>query len=285
MLQEVFTTDYWLDGPGLKQVAIIIGTIIVYLVYKIFVGRLVKAVLMIKKRTGVSNDDLEKRAATLSSVIVKTGLFIIVIIGLMMLLESFGISIGPILAGAGIVGIALGFGAQSVIRDILNGIFVLAEDQFVEGDWIKIKKDISGQVESFTLRRTVLRDLEGNTHVVPNGEMKIVTNYTYHWSRTLVTVSVAYKENLDNVLKVLEQIAHDLSKDEKFKELIIDEPKVLGVDKLDNYSVKIKLMLKTGAEGQWPVKRELLKRIKETFDREGIEIPYPTQKIEIENKN
>ena len=280
MLDNITTIDYWTSGPGLKHLLIVIGTIVVYLFYKIFIGHLIKAIIMIKKRKGVSLVDLEKRATTLSNVIVRTGLFIIVVIGLMMLLESFGVSIGPILAGAGIVGIALGFGAQSLIKDILNGLFIMAEDQFAEGDWIKTA-GVSGKVDTFNLRRTVLRDMEGNMHVVPNGEMKIITNYTYHWSKILVEVSVGYKENLDRVIKILEGVVKGLAVDEKFKELIIGEPKVLGVDKLDKYSVKIKIVIKTGPEGQWSVRRELLKRVKETFEQEGIEVPYPVQKVEV----
>ena len=194
------------------------------------------------------------------------------IIGTMMLSEV-GVDIAPIIASAGIIGIALGFGAQSLVKDFLSGVFMIVEDQYGVGDVIDVGEAI-GTVEAVTLRVTRLRDLNGTVWYVPNGEILRVGNMSQNWARAVVDVSVAYSEDLNRVRRVLSEIAHDLWDDDDFRELIIEEPEVTGVEMLAADSVNLRVMIKTLPMEQWAVARELRQRIKARFDHEGIEIPF-----------
>jgi len=197
---------------------------------------------------------------------------LVAIIGTMMLSEV-GVDIAPIIASAGIIGIALGFGAQSLVKDFLSGVFMIVEDQYGVGDVIDVGEAI-GTVEAVTLRVTRLRDLNGTVWYVPNGEILRVGNMSQNWSRAVVDVSVAYSEDLNRVKRVLSEIAHDLWDDDDFRELIIEEPEVTGVEMLAADSVNLRVMIKTLPMEQWAVARELRQRIKSRFDHEGIEIPF-----------
>jgi moderate conductance mechanosensitive channel len=197
---------------------------------------------------------------------------LVAIIGTMMLSE-IGVDIAPIIASAGIIGIALGFGAQSLVKDFLSGIFMIVEDQYGVGDVIDVG-EATGTVEAVTLRVTRLRDLNGTVWYVPNGEILRVGNMSQNWSRAVVDVSVAYSEDLGRVRRVLSEIAHDLWDDEDYRELIIEEPEVTGVEMLAATSVNLRVMVKTLPMEQWAIARELRQRIKARFDHEGIEIPF-----------
>jgi small conductance mechanosensitive channel len=197
---------------------------------------------------------------------------LVAIIGTMMLSEV-GVDIAPIIASAGIIGIALGFGAQSLVKDFLSGVFMIVEDQYGVGDVIDVG-EATGTVEAVTLRVTRLRDLNGTVWYVPNGEILRVGNMSQNWSRAVVDVSVAYSEDLNRVKRVLSEIAHDLWDDDDFRELIIEEPEVTGVEMLAADSVNLRVMVKTLPMEQWGVARELRQRIKARFDHEGIEIPF-----------
>ena len=197
---------------------------------------------------------------------------LVAIIGTMMLSEV-GVDIAPIIASAGIIGIALGFGAQSLVKDFLSGVFMIVEDQYGVGDVIDLGEAV-GTVEAVTLRVTRLRDLNGTVWYVPNGEILRVGNMSQNWSRAVVDVSVAYSEDLNRVKRVLSEIAHDLWDDDDWRELIIEEPEVTGVEMLAADSVNLRVMIKTLPMEQWAVARELRQRIKARFDHEGIEIPF-----------
>ena len=197
---------------------------------------------------------------------------LVAIIGTMMLSEV-GVDIAPIIASAGIIGIALGFGAQSLVKDFLSGVFMIVEDQYGVGDVIDVG-EATGTVEAVTLRVTRLRDIQGTVWYVPNGEILRVGNMSQNWSRAVVDVSVAYSEDLTRVKRVLSEIAHDLWDDEDFRELVIEEPEVTGVEMLAADSVNLRVMIKTLPMEQWAVARELRQRIKARFDHEGIEIPF-----------
>ncbi len=190
------------------------------------------------------------------------------------ILGELGVDIGPILAGAGVVGVAVGFGAQSLIKDVINGVFILLENHFNVGDVVKVA-GVAGLVESMSLRLVTLRDLEGNVHIIPNGEIGVVTNMTREWSRCVLNIGVAYKENVDYVMEVLKEIGAELYKDKEFKEMIMSPLEILGVDDFGDSQVTIKVMLKTQPIKQWTVAREFRRRIKNTFDAKGIEIPFP----------
>ncbi|NPC97753.1 mechanosensitive ion channel family protein [Nocardioides sp. zg-DK7169] len=190
-----------------------------------------------------------------------------------MILSELGVNIAPIIASAGIIGLALGFGAQSLVKDFLSGVFLIVEDQFGVGDVVDIG-EASGTVEAVSLRITRLRDLDGTVWYVPNGEIMRVGNMSQNWSRAVVDVSVGYGEDLARVKDVLRDIAHDLWQDEDFGSVIIEEPEVTGVEMLAPDSVNLRVLIKTSPLEQWAVAREMRQRIKSRFDHEGIEIPF-----------
>lgn len=190
-----------------------------------------------------------------------------------MVLSELGVNIAPIIASAGILGLALGFGAQSLVKDFLSGIFMIVEDQYGVGDVVDVG-EASGTVEAVSLRVTRLRDLNGTVWYVPNGEILRVGNMSQNWSRAVVDVSVGYGEDLVRVQRVLSEIAHDLWDDDDYRGLIIEEPEVTGVELLAPTSVNLRVLVKTLPNEQWGVARALRQRIKARFDHEGIEIPF-----------
>ena len=219
-----------------------------------------------------------KRARTLAGLLRTAGTALVVAVAVTMVLRELGVDITPIVAGAGLAGLAIGLGAQSLIKDVLAGLFILAEDQFRVGDVIKAA-GVAGQVEQITLRVTQVRDLSGVVHTIPNGEMKVVSNLTKEWSRVALDVGVSYREDLDRVTKVLEAVGRELAADAEYGKAILEPPVVLGVEALAESQVTLRLLAKTEPLKRWDVAREFRKRIKAAFDREGIEIPYPHQVV------
>ncbi len=220
--------------------------------------------------------ELTQKAKTLSQVVETTGRIVILTIAGLTLLSLIGKDVTPLLASAGIAGIAVGFGAQNLIKDWLGGFFILLENQYSVDDVIKVGEH-SGVVEKLDLRRTVLRNADGAAIVIPNGEVRVVTNLTKEWSRAIVDVNVPYEEDLDRVLGALEDLAEELSRDEQMAKLILEPLEVLGVESLGQHSVTIRISAKTHPAKQWAVARVLRVRVKKMFDREGIGIPYPRQ--------
>jgi small conductance mechanosensitive channel len=189
-----------------------------------------------------------------------------------MILAQVGVNIAPIIASAGIVGIALGFGAQSLVKDFLSGIFMIFEDQYGVGDVVNVG-EASGTVEAVSLRVTRLRDVNGTVWYVPNGEILRVGNMSQNWARAVVDVTVGYREDLGKVIRTLRDIADDLWQDEDYSGIIIEQPEVTGVETLGPESIGVRVMVKTEPMEQWRVARELRSRIKARFDHEGISIP------------
>lgn len=270
----------WLLTHGLRIFFILVGYFVLVFLVRFLTRRFVK---LVEDEDRSTRSEREKRADTIAGIINTTSWIFFGVIVLFMMLREFNINITPLLTGAGVAGIAIGFGAQSVIKDFLQGFFILAEDQFRVGDVVKIG-DHSGSVERITMRTTRLRSLDGNVHIVPNGEIKIVVNMTHGWSRALVDVDVAYKEDLDRVMLIMETAASGLQKEEKYKNSILEKPQVLGVQKLGDSGITIRLIVKTSPLKQWEITRELRKRIKEVFDREGIEIPFPQMVVHREGQ-
>jgi moderate conductance mechanosensitive channel len=215
----------------------------------------------------------KQRAATMAGVLKSIVTFVVVAVVGTMILSELGVDIAPIIASAGIIGIALGFGAQSLVRDFLAGIFVFIEDQYGVGDVVDVG-EATGTVEAVTLRMTRLRDVNGTVWYVPNGEIVRVGNQSQNWARAVIDVGVGYGEDLVRVQQVLREIAHDLWEDEDFRDVIIEEPEVTGVEMLAADAVTIRVMVKTAPLQQWAVARALRQRIKARFDHEGIEIPF-----------
>ncbi len=213
---------------------------------------------------------VEQRSETLRHIIRSVSKVVLGVIFLLTISSELGFDIAPILASAGIVGLAIGFGAQSLVKDVISGFFILFEDQFGVGDVIRVGEH-AGTVEQMSLRATVLRNLEGQVHVIPNGSIQTVTVLTKEWARAVVDVTVAYKENLDDVFLSLDRVSERLYKE--WPDRVLERPAILGVEDLSLDGIKIRLIVKTPPLKQWDVMREWRKRIKEEFDRCGIEVP------------
>jgi len=219
-----------------------------------------------------------KRAETLSQVIRDVTRTVIIALGSLMILSELGMDLKPILAAAGISGLAVGFGAQSLVKDVISGFFILLENQIRVGDVVEIA-GISGAVEEVRLRTITLRDLSGSVHIVPNGIVDKVKNMTKLFSFYLFDIGIAYRENVDEVMAVLAEIAGGLQADPEFAGDILEPLEMLGVDQFADSAVIIKCRIKTKPSKQWRVGREMNRRIKNVFDAKGIEIPFPHHTI------
>jgi small-conductance mechanosensitive channel len=270
------TIQSWFLEHGISILIILLVGIAVWLVLKRFLPPLVRSAAV--KTKGESKEGIKKRTDTLVSVFMGIGKILIIIIALLMVLYEFGVAIGPILAGLGIAGVAVGFGAQYLVRDLIAGIFVIFENQYRVGDVAKIA-DIAGTVEEINLRKTVLRDLNGIVHHVPNGEIRVASNYARHFARVNLNISVAYGTDLDHAISVINRVGTELAADEAWSKLIISAPQALRVDNLGDSGIDIKVLGDVKPMQQWAVTGELRKRIKKTFDEEGIEIPWPHIKL------
>ena len=273
---DVNVVAHWLLTNGTRVVAIIVGSLVAIWIIKVFVHKS-KRKIGDPDRVGIER---AKRTETLARIVETTLRVVILIAAFLMVLKQVGIEIGPLLAGAGIIGLAVGFGAQSLVKDVIGGFFILLENHMNVGDIVEIAGS-AGVVESINLRVTVLRDLEGKVHIVPNGEIGVVTNMTREYSQALVEIGVAYKEDVDEVIRVLEEVAETMRMDEDFSNFILDPLEVLGLDSFGDSSVNIKVRLKTIPAKQWTVAREFRKRVKRTFDEKGIEIPFPHRTLYI----
>lgn len=254
----------------IRVIGIVVGVVIVVFIVRWLVNKTMVTLSEKRKLKG----EQKKRVQTLSSVLQTTITFVMLAVGLVVLLGQLGISIAPILASVGVVGIAVGFAAQNFVRDVISGFIIFFENHYNINDVISAA-GVAGLVEDMNLRRTVLRDLEGKVHIVPNGEIRVLTNMTKEWSRCVLDIGVAYKEDVDNVMNVLKQIGDELYNDKDFKQLIMEPLQILGVDDFADSQVTIKVMFKTKPIQQWTVAREFRRRIKKVFDEKGIEIPFP----------
>ena len=225
----------------------------------------------------------EKRGRTVAQLLRSVGRVTVISIAILLTINVF-INIAPILAGAGILGLAISFGAQSLVKDLISGFFILSEDQFAIGDIIEAAGK-GGVVERMTLRVVVLRDLGGIMHVIPNGEIKVVSNRTRSWSRSIIDVGVSYNEDIDRALGVVRDESAQFSTDPKWSVLLDGPVEVLGVDAFGDSSVVIRTLIKTQPGSQWSAGREFRRRLKIRFDREGIEIPFPQRDVHLSVKN
>jgi len=271
------TVVSWLVTHGIPILIIVIVGAVLWFVLKRFLPRIVRRAVT---QTGYkeSKEGLEKRTNTLVSIFRGMARVVIIIIIVIMVLDEVGVPIAPVLAGFGIVGVAVGFGAQYLIRDLIAGIFIILENQYRVGDVVKVA-DIAGLVENVTLRKTVLRDLDGIVHHVPNGEIKTASNYTRHFSRVNLNISVGYGTDLDHAISVINRVGKELAEDGKWRKVIKTAPQVLRVDNLGDSGIDIKILGDVKPIEQWAVMGELRLRLKKAFDAEGIEIPWPHTKV------
>ncbi|HET6380479.1 MAG TPA: mechanosensitive ion channel family protein [candidate division Zixibacteria bacterium] len=224
----------------------------------------------------MTNVDFERRVTTLQTLGVRVAVALILIVATLMVLDQFEVSIGPAIAGLGVAGIAVGLGAQTLVKDWLAGIFIVIENQYSVGDVVQIA-GVDGVVEDFSLRRTVLRNLDGTVHSVPNGHITVASNMTRGWARVNLDISVAYDTDIDRATEVINRVGRDLADDPEWRERLIEAPSVQRVNALSDSSVQLKILGQVRPAQQWAVAGELRKRILAAFASEGIEIPYPHQ--------
>lgn len=266
----------WLLNRGPSLVLILSVMYGLYKVMQLTTRRVVE--LMVQSSSRSAPEENEARVNTLVGVFQNAATMVIIIGGGIMFCEEAGIAVAPLMGGAAVLGLAVAFGAQNLIRDYFYGFVILLENQYKINDVLKIG-EVSGQVERITLRMTVLRDLEGCVHFIPNGKIDCVSNMTHGWSRAVFDIGISHKEDADQVMNTLLTLAADLRDEPAYARLIIDDPEMLGVDKLDANGVTIKFVIKTRPLKQWAVKRELLRRIKRRFQELGIETAMPQQFI------
>jgi small conductance mechanosensitive channel len=226
---------------------------------------------------GGENDtpvELERRINTVGRLLVRVAGAIVAIIAVLMVLDAVGVAIGPAVAGLGVVGIAVGLGAQTLVKDWLAGIFIVLENQYSQGDVVRIA-GVDGVVEDFSLRRTTLRDLDGTVHSVPNGQITVASNLTRLWARVNLDISVAYDTDIDRATAIINAVGERLQQDPDWSSRLLEAPSVVRVNALADSAVTLKVLGQVRAAEQWAVAGELRKRILAAFAKEGIEIPFP----------
>ena len=259
----------------------ILGKLIKIFIIFIIIKVLTKIVYVVidrtvkRKKNGIFHRD-EKKINTLTTVLKNIIKYVFYFIGLVMVLDMFDISTSSILATAGIGGLAIGFGAQSLVKDVITGFFILFEDQFSVGDYVKIG-EYEGIVEELGVRVTKIRDFSGELHIIPNSNIQTVTNRTRGNMRASVVITVAYEEDIDRVTEVLNKVCEELK---ETNENIVEGPTLIGISNLGEYGMDFRIIAKTVPMEQWGVEREIRKKVKEALDRENIEIPYPKRVIQ-----
>jgi small-conductance mechanosensitive channel len=271
------TVVSWLIDHGIRILIIVAVAAVLWFALNRFLPPIVRRSVD-RTKYKESKEGLEKRTNTLLSIFKGMGRVFIIIVAIIMVLDEVGIPIAPVLAGFGIAGIAIGFGAQYLIRDLIAGIFIILENQYRVGDVVRVA-DIGGLVEEITLRKTVLRDLDGIVHHVPNGEIKTASNFTRHFSRVNLNISVGYGTDLDHAISVINRVGKELAEDDNWRKIIKSPPQVLRVDNLGDSGIDIKILGDVEPIRQWDVMGELRLRLKKAFDAEGIEIPWPHTKV------
>ena len=254
----------------------IVGVLIVAFVLTRLLKMLSRHLINLSKREGLPSGVRSQQFRTLSSVTYSVGVFIVVFWAAMAILQRLGINVAPLLASAGIAGLAIGFGAQTLVKDFINGFFILVENQYDLGDTIKIA-GVQGVVETMTLRRTVLRADDGSQNTIPSSQVTIVSNLTRDWTQLPMHVSVAYGVDSDRVIQLLKDVANDVAGDPQFADRIVGKPDVPGIDKVSGSEVEYLLLVKTKPGSQYPVGRELRRRIKTAFEKNGIEPGNPNR--------
>lgn len=266
---------HW-EAPAKSGLRIVLIIVLAYIGAAVL-QRLVRSTrVRIAARLG--DPESVRRAETLGRVVRYLIALIVGAVAIMLVLAEVGISLAPILGAAGVVGVAIGFGAQSLVKDYFAGFFILLEDQIRTGDVVTIS-GIGGLVEDVTLRHVRLRDYDGNVHFVPNGLITTVTNKARGFAYAVMDVGVAYRENVDECFDVMRRVAATMRGDDAFKDRILDDFEIAGVERWDDSAVVLRGRFRVVALAQWAVKREYLRRLKQAFDAEGIEIPFPHMTI------
>ena len=273
ILRSIENIDWsrW-SGPALSALRIVLIIAVAWISIAVL-QRMVRA-MRIRIASHLDGVEGARRAETLGRVVRYLVGMVISAVAVMLVLAEVGVSLAPILGAAGVVGLAIGFGAQSLVKDYFTGFFILFEDQIRTGDVVKVA-DLAGLVEDITLRHVRLRDYDGNVHFVPNSLITTVTNMSRLFAQAVVDVGVAYRENVDEVLEVMKTVGAGMREDSVFGPKILADLDIAGVERLDDSAVVLRCRFKVAPLEQWGVKREFLRRIKAAFDEQGIEIPFP----------
>ncbi len=272
----------WLLTHGIKILLIAAGTFILNRILAKIIDRAIRLAVVRDETMTVEAE--RQREDTLIRIFKGATGIVITIIAVLMILKEAGLDIGPMLAGAGIAGLAIGFGGQYLIRDIITGLFLIIENQYRIGDVVNIN-DRGGVVEDISLRKTTIRDIDGTVHHIPHGEIKIVSNLSKDFARINIDIGIGYDSDLEHVIKVINRTGEEMAADPYYKELIISPPKFLRVNEFGDSAIIVKILGDTKPLKQWEVAGELRKRLKIAFDREGIEIPFPQQVVHISGNN
>jgi small-conductance mechanosensitive channel len=274
----VYAMTSWLSTKGWHVILILAGAWIVNEIINRSLERAIRH--MIKPDAFASPDAERKREDTLIHILNRTLSIVIYFIAFIMILAAIGINITPLIAGAGIVGLAVGLGAQQLIRDVIGGLFIVMENQYRIGDIVTLN-GVSGMVEEITLRITALRDLDGTKHYIPNGAIVNASNLSKDFARVNINIGVSYTSDLQRVIETVNRVGEDLAKDPVFKKMIIKAPEFLRVEDFGDSAVVIKILGDVKPLKQWDVTGELRKRLKIAFDEAGIEIPFPQRVVHV----
>ena len=266
----------WLLSHGVKIAVIIIFAYLVRRFARVFIEKLVRKIVV--SDHFLNHEAEKKREDTLTRIFTASISALIWILALLMILQEIGIAIAPLLAAAGIAGLAFGFGGQYLIRDLISGLFIIMENQYRIGDVVCFD-ETCGLVEDISMRMTTLRDLDRTVHHVPHGEVKKVSNLSKYFSRVNLNIGISYSANLEHVISVVDKVGKELASDPKWKEHILQPPQFLRVDDFGDSAIVIKILGETKPLKQWDIAGELRKRLKIAFDKEGIEIPFPQRVV------
>lgn len=264
-LEGISDIALWARHNLIHVIGIVVGAFLLTFLWRVLTSRLI----VLATSESVAARAREQQSKAVAHLLRSSGTVIIFMIALIMILDRVGLNVTPILAGAGVAGVALGFGAQTLVRDWISGLFIVSENQFGIGDLIRTN-GITGRVEQLTLRRTVLRDAEGALHTIPNGEIRIVANLTRDFRAIQLDVSVSDSENVDRILRLLEGVAEEMRRHPELGSALMEVPKVLGIERISPSQTDIRMQLKTLPERKDDVARELRRRIKACFEREHV---------------
>jgi len=267
----------WFKDEGVRIICIAAVSLVLFIVCRMVIPSIMKRILS-NKMPGEEETEVQKRADTLSSILVKIAGIVLLIVAVITILPEVGVNIAPLIAAIGIGGLAIAFAAQSLVRDFISGFFIILEDQYRVGDVVSIA-GTAGAVEEIGLRRTVLRDVEAHVHSVPNGQVSVATNMTRNFSKVNMNISVGYGENLKRVIDTINKVCQEIAEDPQWKDDFLSTPSVLRVDNLGDSGIDLKIVGDTKPGKQWAIMGELRLRLKDTFDAEGIEIPWPHTKV------
>ena len=269
----------WLLTSGLRIVLILLLALVGYRLFRLVAGRVAAR---IKSLDDIEGSLQDRRIETIFHLITTGGLFAVSTVATLMILLELGVEVAPLLASVGVVGLALGLGAQQLVEDVIAGLFIFIENHYTVGEVIAVDSRV-GVVEDVTLRVTRLRSLNGDLHIIPNGEIRSVSNKTRIWSRAIVDVGITYEDDVDRAIDALEAAGRTLTADEEMRALIVDEPTVTGIEGLEDWQVRLRLMVKTRPDKRYAVERYLRREIQRLFDERGITLASPRQEVVIIN--